>query len=228
MDLYLTEKDTGWRLSWCLLPEKVKAKADSDFITYKFINIGEVKIPSGQKLRTFSWSGTFPGPAMRQMSFVKTALYHSPKEMISTIEKWRTNRTELVLMLTETPIYANVYLKSFTYEPTGGVGNYDYTIEFIEAKAATVYTITEAKTTQSAQNSNVASGSRPSTNSTNTPTKSEQTKTYTVKKGDCLWNIAKAKLGSGAKYTEIYALNKKTIGSNPNLIRPGQVLILPY
>lgn len=228
MDLYLTEKDTGWRLSWCLLPDKVKAKATSNFISYDFISIGETKIPSGQKLRTFSWSGTFPGAAMKKMPFVKAALYHTPKEMISTIEKWRTNHTELQLLLTESPINATVYLKSFTYEPTGGVGNVDYTIEFIESKPVTVYTIKEAKTTESAKSSNISSGLRPTTNKTKTNTKSEQTKTYTVKKGDCLWNIAKTKLGSGARYTEIYNLNKKVIGSNPNLIYPGQVLLLPY
>lgn len=51
-------------------------------------------------------------------------------------------------------------------------------------------------------------------------------KTYTVKSGDCLWNIAKKYLGNGAKYTEIYNLNKDKI-KNPNLIYPGQVLTLP-
>lgn len=49
---------------------------------------------------------------------------------------------------------------------------------------------------------------------------------YTVKKGDCLWNIAKKYLGNGARYTEIYALNREKI-QNPNLIYPGQVLRLP-
>ena len=228
MDLYLTEKNTGWRLPWCLLPDKVKAKTTSNFISYDFINIGETKIPGGQKLRTFSWSGTFPGAAMRYMPFVKAALYHTPKEMVSTIEKWRTNHTELQLLLTESPIIATVYLKSFTYEPTGGVGNVDYTIEFIESKPVTVYTVEEAKTTESAKSSNISSGSRPTTKTTKTNTKSEQTKTYTVKKGDCLWNIAKSKLGSGARYPEIHSLNRSVIGSNPSLIYPGQVLLLPY
>lgn len=51
-------------------------------------------------------------------------------------------------------------------------------------------------------------------------------KTYTVVRGDCLWNIAKRYLGNGARYTEIYNLNKDKIQS-PNLIYPGQVLILP-
>lgn len=50
--------------------------------------------------------------------------------------------------------------------------------------------------------------------------------TYTVVKGDCLWNIAKKYLGTGSKYTEIYNLNKDKI-KNPNLIYPGQVFVLP-
>ena len=55
----------------------------------------------------------------------------------------------------------------------------------------------------------------------------EMSKTYTVKKGDCLWNIAKKFYGSGAKYTVIYNANKGVIGSNPNLIYPGQVYTIP-
>ena len=51
--------------------------------------------------------------------------------------------------------------------------------------------------------------------------------TYTVVKGDCLWNISKKFYGSGAKYTIIYNANKSVIGGNPNLIYPGQVLTIP-
>ena len=51
-------------------------------------------------------------------------------------------------------------------------------------------------------------------------------KTYTVKKGDCLWNIAKSFYGNGSKYTVIYNANKDKI-KNPNLIYPGQVLTIP-
>jgi LysM repeat protein len=50
---------------------------------------------------------------------------------------------------------------------------------------------------------------------------------YTVKKGDCLWNIAKKYYGSGSKYNTIYNANKSVIGGNPNLIYPGQVLTIP-
>ena len=54
-----------------------------------------------------------------------------------------------------------------------------------------------------------------------------QAQTYTVEAGDCLWNIAKKYYGDGSQYTKIYEANKGTIGSNPNLIKPGQKLVIP-
>ena len=55
---------------------------------------------------------------------------------------------------------------------------------------------------------------------------SPKTKTYTVVKGDCLWNIAKKFYGDGSKWTKIYNANKSKI-KNPNLIYPGQKLTIP-
>ena len=49
---------------------------------------------------------------------------------------------------------------------------------------------------------------------------------YTVKSGDCLWNIAKKYYGNGSKYTTIYNANRDKI-KIPNLIYPGQVLWIP-
>lgn len=50
---------------------------------------------------------------------------------------------------------------------------------------------------------------------------------YTVKSGDCLWNIAKDKLGDATKWTEIYKLNSDALGSNPSLIHTGTTIHLP-
>ena len=64
--------------------------------------------------------------------------------------------------------------------------------------------------------------------STPKPQAEEQTpqRTYTVKKGDCLWNIAKQFYGDGSQYTKIYDANTGQI-ANPNLIYPGQVFVIP-
>ncbi|MDB5095976.1 MAG: LysM domain/BON superfamily protein [Cyanobacteria bacterium RYN_339] len=50
---------------------------------------------------------------------------------------------------------------------------------------------------------------------------------YRVKTGDSLRAIACAKLGDEQRWPEIYALNRRTIGGNPDLIFPGQMLRLP-
>jgi len=51
-------------------------------------------------------------------------------------------------------------------------------------------------------------------------------RTYTVKSGDTLSAIAKAQLGSANAYMKIFELNKDQL-SDPDKIKPGQVLRLP-
>ena len=49
---------------------------------------------------------------------------------------------------------------------------------------------------------------------------------YVVKAGDSLWKIAAEQTGSGYNWVKIYHLNKSLVGNNPNLIYPGQKLVL--
>ena len=51
-------------------------------------------------------------------------------------------------------------------------------------------------------------------------------KVYAVKKGDNLSSIAKSKYGKESQWTKIYEANKSEV-KNPNLIYPGQKLIIP-
>lgn len=85
--------------------------------------------------------------------------------------------------------------------------------------------------------------SKPTTTSTaekprSTASKDTSTKSYTVKSGDCLWNIAKSQYGNGAEWSKIYNANKNTIesaakshgkqsSSNGHWIYPGTVLTIP-
>ena len=51
-------------------------------------------------------------------------------------------------------------------------------------------------------------------------------KTYTVKAGDTLSAIAKSQLGNANAYMKIFEANKDQL-SDPDKIKPGQVLKLP-
>jgi nucleoid-associated protein YgaU len=50
--------------------------------------------------------------------------------------------------------------------------------------------------------------------------------TAQVKRGDSLWRISRTTYGAGRRYTVIFTANDDQI-RNPNLIYPGQVLVLP-
>ncbi|MNK56041.1 Muramidase-2 precursor [compost metagenome] len=49
---------------------------------------------------------------------------------------------------------------------------------------------------------------------------------YVVKRGDTLWDIADATLGSPLKWPSLFAANRNVL-SRPNLIHPGQTLVIP-
>lgn len=220
MDIYITDIKSGTRVALSMLPDTVKLNASGKFQSYDIINAGEIKIPKGQNLTDISWGKTtLPGAKRRNMSYIKRQHWRAPNEIINTFERWRKNGTRIKLMVTETVINHDVYLESFTVEAAGGTGDYEYSISFTEAKDMMVYTVSElGLQPKSATNSNVSSGTRPAPPKANT---------YTVVGGDTLWAIAKKFLGAGKRYMEIYNANKSTIGSNPSLIYPGQVLTIP-
>ena len=85
----------------------------------------------------------------------------------------------------------------------------------------TLRTWSEMKVTKTA-----GSGGATGTNKKPRTDMKEKNKTYTVKAGDSLSKIAKLELGDSSKWNQIYKLNQKMIGKDPNAIKPGQKLVL--
>ena len=56
---------------------------------------------------------------------------------------------------------------------------------------------------------------------------STTTKTYTVKSGDTLSDIAESEMGDANRWPELYAANKEAVGDDPNMIHPGLELRIP-
>lgn len=221
--VYITELDTGTRIALPLPPESVKCKAETKFITYNIIDVGEVKLPNGEKLTKFSWSGRLPGASMKHMRMVSAADWRSPKEIQGIWSMWRNRGTKLRLLITGTTINHDVYLENYTVD-NSRLDTVEYSISFTHAKDIKVYTTAELNIQDTAQVPQTTND-RPA--SSEAAAETPQKTTYTVKPGDSLWAISKKLLGSGARYNELYELNKSIIGGNPNLIYPGQTFTIP-
>lgn len=90
--------------------------------------------------------------------------------------------------------------------------NLDATIYLVNKKGSHPYNINKGLGWVKESDLKPASGSQ------------EEKKYYTVVKGDTLWGIAKKFYGNGAKYKDIAKANNI---SNPDIIRVGQVLLIP-
>jgi nucleoid-associated protein YgaU len=56
---------------------------------------------------------------------------------------------------------------------------------------------------------------------------STSTRTYIVKSGDTLSDIAQSEMGDAKRWPELYEANKDAVGKNPDLIHPGLELKIP-
>lgn len=225
MDIYITNLETKQRLRLPMLPEEVKGKIGNRFASYSVIKNGEVKIESGTALDTFSWSGTFPGKRRKNEPYIRK--WKAPKKcdlFFRNLKAGSGEAKKAKLLITGTRINLNVYMQDYSPTETGGYGDIEYSVTFVKAKKLEVKKVSAKK---KSKNEKDTKKKEPKTAKADKRTSPPAAKTYTVKTGDCLWKIAQKYYGNGSQYTKIYNANKGTIGSNPNLIYPGQVLKIP-
>ena len=191
-----TELGIGdYEMAFAMLPEQVTVEASASFQTYNVIDIGEIKIPRGEKLVGFSWDGTLPGEALRyRKELIKAHYWMPPATMMGCWSMWRNNGTKLRLMITGTTINHDVYLSNYTVKNRGYGGSVDYSIEFIVAKDMAVYTVDEENQ-----------------RATTTRPKEAVPATYTVAPGDSLWSICERFYSDGSKCMDLYAKNWEVI-----------------
>ena len=206
MDIYLTDKYNN-RIRFPLLPETISVNESSKYQSYDLMDIGEVKLPAGENLPVISWVGVLPGEARKNDPYIHGNWTH-PKEIVSTLSQFRSSEEKVTLLITETPINKYVYIDEFQVTYEGFAVDSRYSIILSEAKDLNVATEMAAAP---------QSVSRPAPKPSNT---------YTVVRGDCLWNIAIKFYGKGSLYTRIYEANKSQI-KDPHWIYPGQVFVIP-
>lgn len=213
--MWLTYNGEKEKIQLPVLPEVFKVKNGSNNDTMNISGLGEIIIMQSRPALQISFSSFFPAtkfPGLQVSSITK------PLTLIEKINKWKASTTPIHFICTAVGVDIYCTLEDFQYEEDGGdVGTYQYSMTLKEYREITVRQVKV----------NVSTAKATVNNTTTRVDNTSSSKTYTVVKGDCLWNIAKKFYGSGSKYTVIYNANKSVIGSNPNLIYPGQVLTIP-
>lgn len=207
-----------------ITPQKLTVKIKGSNKTLTLVNEGEINFLRQPGLTEISFDAILP--MLGQYSFAGT--YHKPDYYLGTFEKLMTDREPFRFIVSRvSPSSSLLYdtnmkvsLENYTVTEDATKGP-DMTVaitlkQYIDyaTKTVTLVKHDESGKTVIKEEKKRETGGAPNA------------KTYTVKEGDCLWNIAKKYYGNGVEYTKIFNANKDKL-DNPNLIYVGQVLTLP-
>jgi nucleoid-associated protein YgaU len=198
-------------------PESIEVKDATDGKTYDILKLGEINVIKSPKLTEYEWSSFFPAQAY---PFLATDLVLEPKQYVDYINKWKGTKRPIRFIYTSDTFDINeaVSIEEFQWkEVAGGKGDIEYTIRL---KKYVFYAAKKVVVQQQATNKTVTTTKKPRLDDRVQP------KTYTMKKGDTLWSIAKRYLGSGTRWREIAKLNNIS-DAEVRRLPVGKVLRLP-
>lgn len=207
MEFWLIQGNEKFQLP--VAPPNYTVGKTSNNSTFLVENIGEISFIGKSNLINLPAIETFfPN---QNYGFCKYSTFPKPNECVALINKWINSGKPIRYTITGTSVNLECTIENFEYSERDGTGNIYFTLELKEYKRIILQTITATTSKAVSTSKRVVTKIIP--------------KTYTVKKGDSLWYIAKKLYGNGMKWKDLYSKNKSKI-KNPNLIFPGQVLTI--
>ncbi|WHX47878.1 LysM peptidoglycan-binding domain-containing protein [Paenibacillus woosongensis] len=210
MEIRLIDEAAGTDFVFPVNPEEVRITRGKGYETLNMLSYGEFDMATAERVREITFSSFFPArwgdhemqPAPKEAMHLLTEMMNSKRPVRLIIE----NLVNLLVFIT-------------VHDTTFKGGEPD---DIYFDLTARMWRQPKVHTKAGS-----AAGSGNSGGGSNRPDLKKTPKAYTVKSGDSLSKIAKLELGDSSKWSAIYNLNKKMIGPNPNLIKPGQKLVMP-
>lgn len=210
-------KGGGERVRIPVLPSSYTITSEQDNTSVTVCNLGEVTLRGKRKLQQVSFSSFFP---MHYDASYCDGRSKSPISMVNKIEAMK--QAGSVKLIITGILAMKVTIESFEWGENDRTGDIAYTLTMKEYRTVSIPASTLVKdspTQPDPGNSGSGTSGRDQPETTST-------QSYTVKSGDTLSGIAR-KLTGSTNWKTIYEQNKGVIGSNPNMIKPGQVLTIP-
>jgi len=213
MDVYIKTKDETFHFP--VNPFSISVNGGKKYDTFDILYQGEKDFPSkAKRIRELTLNTMFPA---EYEPYCQYRDIPTPQEAMNKIIAWSESDAIVRLIITDYGFNELVLIADYTEDESGeSQGDKYVTLHFRVVQGST--DIVTIKKPQEKSPAPKLKDNRP---------KPPQEKVYTVKPGDSLFKIAKQVYGNGSKYNLIHEANKNVIGKNPNLIYPGQKLVIP-
>ena len=216
MEMYL-KKDDKDIFRFPILPSAINVQDYAITNDSNITGLGDVTVFGGKGLRTIEISSFFPNPK-RKYRFVNYTDYPKQYDCVTKIKKWMDKGEVLRFIVTGTEINFQVRITDFEYSEQDGTRDVYFTINLKEYRKIKISSTTPKKK---------KTDNKDRTDTKETDNKPKQ-KTYTVKSGDTLYDIAKKHYGKGSDYKKIIEKNKAKYPSlsKSTTLKKGWVLTI--
>ena len=204
-------------------PEQIEITSVQANQKYEILKLGQIAIPTHMELKEYSFEAEFPH---RPLHYIETAGgFWDADFYLRLFDEWRQEKVPVRFIASNgigDDINTLVLIEELSVIERAGEEGDKYIgfqlLEYREFGKKAVVVVTPAPTGVATA---VAKKEEPVP-----PVNPKSNGTHVVQSGDTLWAIAKKHYGDGSQYTKIFNANKDKI-KNPNLIYPGQQLVIP-
>ena len=203
-------------------PSKIETKIKGQNKTLTLINDTEVNILKAPGLSEISFDLLLPNVKYPFAQYEKRWSFNNAKIYLDHLEKLKNEKKPFWFKITRTFPDGKAL-----YDTNMKVSLEDYTVKEDRKEGFDIVVSVKLKQYKDfgTKTYNVQTQQKQTPRATDNSPSAKST-TYTVKKGDSLWSIAKYFYGDGNKYTVIYEANKNIVPKS-YIVEAGQVLTIP-